>query len=160
MTIVGIVGSVRGAGLSLDPQPEVFVPYVKGGSSPSLSLIVKAAAPARSLAPAIVERVHRVDPALSPATITDMTELVSLASGQPFFYARVFGVLAAVALVLSLVGVYVIAVLGVSARSNEIAIRSCLGAQPGDIVRLILRETAMAIGPAVTAGGLGAWMLQ
>jgi putative ABC transport system permease protein len=160
MTIVGIVGSVRGAGLSLDPQPEVFVPYVKGGSSPSLSLIVKATAPARWLAPAIVERVHRVDPALSPATITDMTELVSLASGQPFFYARVFGVLAAVALVLSLVGVYGIAVLGVSARSNEIAIRSCLGAQPGDIVRLILRETAMAIGPAVAAGGLGAWMLQ
>jgi ABC-type antimicrobial peptide transport system permease subunit len=62
--------------------------------------------------------------------------------------------------VLGLVGVYGIAVLGVSARSNEIAIRSCLGAQPGDIVRLILRETAMAIGPAVAAGGLVAWMLQ
>ncbi len=160
MTIVGVVGAVRGAGLSLDPQPEVFVPYVKGGSAATLNLIVKSTAPPRALAPSIAERIHRVDPALSAATITDMTELVGRASGQPFFYARLFGVLAGVAFVLSLVGVYGVAVLGVSARSNEIAIRSCLGAQSGDIVRLILRETAMAVCPAVAAGALGAWVLQ
>ena len=94
MTIVGVVGAVRGAGLSLDPQPEVFVPYVKGGSWPSVNLIVKSTAPPRALAPSIAERIHRVDPALSPATITDMNELVARASGQPFFYARLFGVLA------------------------------------------------------------------
>jgi putative ABC transport system permease protein len=160
MTIVGVVGAVRGAGLRLDPQPEVFVPYVKGGARATLNLIVKSPAPPRALAPSIAERIHRVDPALSPATITDMTELVGRASGQPFFYARLFGVLAGVAFVLSLVGVYGVAVLGVSARSNEIAIRSCLGAQSGDIVRLILRETALAVCPAVAAGALGAWMLQ
>ena len=160
MTIVGVVGAVRGAGLSLDPQPEIFVPYVKGGSRVALSLIVKSPAPPRALAPSIVERIHRVDPALSPSTITGMTDLVGRASGQPFFYARLFGVLAGVAFVLSLVGVYGVAVLGVSARSSEIAIRSCLGAQPGDIVRLILRETAMAVGPAVAAGALGAWIVQ
>jgi putative ABC transport system permease protein len=160
MTIVGVVGAVRGAGLSLDPQPELFVPYVKGGSRVALSLIVKSTAAPQALAPSIVERIHRVDPALSPSTITDMTELVGRASGQPFFYARLFGVLAGVAFVLSLVGVYGVAVLGVSARSNEIAIRSCLGAQSGDIVRLILRETARAVCPAVAAGALGAWILQ
>ena len=125
-----------------------------------MNLIVKAGVPPRVLAPSIAERIHRVDPSLSPATITDMTELVARASGQPFFYARLFGVLAGVAFMLSLVGVYGVAVLGVSARSNEIAIRSCLGAQSGDIVRLILRETALAVCPAVAAGGLGAWMLQ
>ena len=160
MTIVGVVGAVRGAVLTLDPQPEVFVPYVKGGSEVTLSLIVKSTAPPRALAPAIAARIHRVDPALSASTVSDMTELVASASGQPFFYARLFGVLAGVAFVLSLVGVYGVAVLGVSARSNEIAIRSCLGAQSGDIVRLILRETARAVCPAVAAGALGAWILQ
>jgi len=160
MTIVGVVGAVRSAGLSLEPQPEVFVPYVKGGTRVAMNLIVKAGAPPRALARPIAERIHRVDPSLSPTTITDMTELVARASGQPFFYARLFGVLAGVAFVLSLVGVYGVAVLGVSARSNEIAIRSCLGAQSGDIVRLILRETATAVCPAVAAGALGAWILQ
>jgi hypothetical protein len=160
MTVVGIVGSVRGAGLGVDPEPEVFMPYAKSGASAEVSLIVKAATPPRVLAPAVVERVHRADAALSPATITDMTELVSRAVGQPYFYARLFGVLAGVALLLSLAGVYSIAALGVSARSNEIAIRSCLGAQSADIVRLILQETGIAVGAAAVAGGLAALIVQ
>ena len=61
---------------------------------------------------------------------------------------------------LGLVGVYSVAALGVSARSSEIAIRSCLGAQPSDIVRMVLRETALAAAAAVAAGTLGAWVLQ
>jgi predicted permease len=161
LTVVGVVGSVRGAGLALEPQPEVFVPYVKSSSAwPVVHLIVKAAAPARAIAPAVIDRIHRIDAELSPSTIDDMTELVATASGQPFFYARLFGLLAGVASLLSLVGVYSVAALGVSARSNEIAIRSCLGAQPNDIVRLVLRETGIAVCSAVVIGTLGAWMLQ
>lgn len=160
MTVVGVVGSVRGAGLAVDPQPEVFVPFAKSGERSTVTLIVKAAVPPRVLAPAIVERIHRADAALSPATITNMSELVARAVGQPYFYARLFGVLAGVALLLSLAGVYSVAALGVSARSNEIAIRSCLGAQSSDIVRLILRETGIAVGAAVVAGGLGALIVQ
>jgi putative ABC transport system permease protein len=160
LTIVGVVGAVRGAGLNLDPQPEVFIPYAKGGSPSILSLIVRSDVPARVLAPSVVERIHAIDPSLSPASFTNMTELVGQASGQPFFYARLFGVLGGTALILSLAGVYGIAVLGVSGRSSEIAIRSCLGAQPADIVRLILRETAAAVAPAMSIGALGAWVLQ
>jgi putative ABC transport system permease protein len=160
MTIVGVVGSVRGAGLGVEPQPEVFVPHVKGGARSTVNLIVKAPVPPRALAPAIVERIHRADAALSPTTITDMSELVARALGQPVFYARLFGVLAGAAVLLSLAGIYGVAVLGVSARSTEIAIRRCLGAQPADIVRLVLRETATAVGPAVAAGAWGAWVLQ
>jgi predicted permease len=160
LTIVGVVGSARGAGLGVDPQPEVFVPYGKSGTRSTMALIVKASVAPRTLAPAIVDRIHRADAALSPTTITDMAELVAAASGQPHFYARLFGVLAGVAFVLSLAGIYSVAVLGVSARSSEIAIRTCLGAQPADIVRLILRETATAVGVAVAVGTWGAWMLQ
>jgi predicted permease len=160
MTIVGVVGSVRGSGLGVDAPPEVFVPYVKGGSQSTMSLIVKSDAPARAIAPVIADRVHRVDAAVSPTEVTTMTELVARATGQPYFYARLFGVLAGVAFALSLVGVYSVAALGVSARSAELAIRSCLGAQPSDIVRLVLRETAIAACPAVAAGALGAWVLQ
>jgi putative ABC transport system permease protein len=160
MTVVGVVGSVRGAGLGVDPEPEVFIPYAKSGAHSTVNLIVKAALPPGMLAPAVVERIHRVDAALSPATITDMNELVARAVGQPYFYARLFGVLAGVAFLLSLAGVYSVAALGVSARSNEIAIRSCIGAQPRDIVRLILYETGIAVSAAVAAGGLGALIVQ
>jgi len=160
MTIAGVVGSVRGAGLGVDTQPEVYYPYVMGGSRSTVTFIVKSAAPARSLVAPVTERVHRVDASVSPTTVTAMTDLVARVTGQPYFYARLFGVLAAVAFVLSLAGIYGVAALGVSARTNEIAIRSCLGAQPGDLVRLILRETLVAVCPAVVFGALGAWMLQ
>jgi len=160
LTIVGVVGSVRGAGLTIEPQPEVFVPYVRGSLRTVTTLIVASRAPVTALAPAIVERIHRVDAALSPTTVTTMSALVARAVGQPVFYARVFAVLAGVACLLSLAGVYGVAVLGVSARSNEIAIRSCLGAQYGDIVALIMRETALSVAGAMAAGALGAWILQ
>ena len=161
LTIVGVVGSVRGAGLGADAPPEVFVPYVRaGGGLSTMSLIVKADGPAHALARVIADRIRRTDASLAPTSITGMTELVERATGQPYFYARLFGVLAAVAFALSLVGVYSVAALGVSARSAELAIRSCLGAQPSDIVRLVLGETAIAACPASAAGAFGAWVLQ
>jgi predicted permease len=161
LTVVGVVGSVRGAGLNLDAQPEVFMPYVKGTSPRTVvTTIVKTSMPPRALAPSVVERVHGVDAALAPTKITDMTALVADATGQPTFYARLFGLLAAIATLLSLVGVYSVAALGVSARTEEIAIRSCLGAQPNDIVRLVLWETGVAVFSAVIIGAFGAWMLQ
>jgi predicted permease len=160
MTIVGVVGSVRSAGLGIDPQPEAFVPYVKGGRRPALSLIVKTALPSGSIASAIRQRILRVDAALSVPKATEMTELVDHSVSQPYFYARVFGVLGVAALILSLAGVYGITALGVSARSTEIAIRSCLGAQRSDIVVLILRETGTALSVAVIAGAFGSVVLQ
>jgi predicted permease len=160
MTIVGVVGSVRSAGLGLEPQPEAFVPYVKAGRRPTLSLIVKTGQPSSSIASAVRGRILGADPALSVPKATEMTELVDRSVSQPYFYARVFGVLGVAALILSLAGVYGIAALGVSARSTEIAIRSCLGAQPSDIVLLILRETGTAVSVAVIAGAFGAVILQ
>jgi len=160
VTVVGVVGSVRSAGLSVEPQPEVFVPYVTGGTSSIVNLLVRTKLPTRALASSMLEAIHRVDPELAPTTVTDMKEVVGRAVGQPLFYARLFAVLAFIALLLSVVGVYGVAVLGVSARSDEIAIRSCLGAQSGDIVRLILRETAIAVGCAVLLGAAGSWFVQ
>lgn len=160
LTVVGVVGSVKGAGLTVDAQPEVFVPYVRGGQMSTFTLVVKSSVATATLAPLINDAIHRADSALSPAAVTDMNELVSRAIGQPHFYARLFGVLAGVALLLSLGGIYGVAVLGVSARSAEIAIRTCLGAQHGDIVRMILGETALAAGIASVAGMWGAWVLQ
>jgi putative ABC transport system permease protein len=160
MTIVGVAGSARSAGLGLDAEPELFIPYVKDGVRTTVNLIVKANVPPAVLTPAVVARIHRADAALSPTTVTAMTELIARAVGQPYFYARLFGVLAAVAFFLSLAGVYSVAVLGVSARSNEIAIRSCRGAQRLDIVGLILRETGIAVSIAVGVGSIGAVILQ
>jgi putative ABC transport system permease protein len=133
---------------------------MKSGTAPSVRLIVKSAAPLREIAATIRQCIRRVDADLSPATVTDMSELVALAVGQPYFFARLFGVLAAMALFLSLGGLYSIVALAVSARSREMAIRCCLGAQRGDIVRLVLGEAAISVGIGIALGGLGAVAVQ
>jgi putative ABC transport system permease protein len=109
---------------------------------------------------AIGQRLHSVDPALSPTAVTTEAELVSRGLGRPLFYARLFGVLAVAALALGLIGVYGVAVLSISARSSELLLRICLGAQRGDILRLVFGDASIAIAAAAIAGSLGAIALQ
>ena len=163
ITIVGVVGSVRSAGLALGPEAEVFVPYNQAASQSMfgiVNLVVKTSSPATVVAPAIVQRLHSVDAALTPTAVTTERELVSRGLGRPLFYARLFGVLAAVALALGLIGVYGVAVLSISARSNELLLRICLGAQRGDILRVVFSDTSIAIVAAAITGGIGAIALQ
>ena len=145
MTVVGVVGSVRSAGLGLGPEPEVFVPYNQSASRYLLNLLVKTSSPQGGVVLAIGQRLHAVDSALSPAAVTTERELVSRGLGRPLFYARLFGVLALAALALGLIGVYGGAVLSISARSSELLLRICLGAQRGDILRLVFGDAAVAI---------------
>jgi predicted permease len=160
MTVVGVVGSVRSAGLAFDPEPEVFVPYTQSATNSILSLIVKTSSPDWVLVPAIAQRLHSVDFALSPTTVTTERELVSQGLGRPLFYARLFGVLAAAAFALGLIGVYGVAVLSISARSHELLLRICLGAQRGDILRVVFGDASIAIVAAAITGGLGAIAMQ
>jgi hypothetical protein len=78
----------------------VFLPIAKGGagSGAFVNVIVKASAPPQALGAAVIERIHRVDNALYPTVVAPMSDLVAKTLGQPYFYARLFGVLAAVAL--------------------------------------------------------------
>ena len=163
MTVVGVVGSVRSAGLALAPEPEVFVPYTQNASLSiitSLVLLVKTSSPQTVVVPAVVQRLHSVDAGLSPTAITTERELVSRGLGRPQFYARLFGVVAAAAFALGLIGVYGVAVLSISSRSNELLLRICLGAQRGDILRVVFGDASIAIVSAAMTGGLGAIALQ
>jgi hypothetical protein len=160
MTVVGVVGSVRSAGLGLGPEPEVFVPYNQSASRYLLNLLVKTSSPQGGVVLAIGQRLHAVDSALSPTAVTTERELVSRGLGRPLFYARLFGVLAVAAFALGLIGVYGVAVLSISARTSELLLRICLGAQRGDILRLVFGDAAIAIVAAAVAGSLGAIALQ
>jgi ABC-type antimicrobial peptide transport system permease subunit len=92
--------------------------------------------------------------------VTTERELVSQGLGRPLFYARLFGVLAAAAFALGLIGVYGVAVLSISARSHELLLRICLGAQRGDILRVVFGDASIAIVAAAITGGLGAIAMQ
>ncbi len=135
LTIVGVIGSTHGAGLNLPAQPEVLVPYGLRGKRANVALLVYSAQqpPLNAVSGAL----QRVDPQLKP-TVTTMEDQVSKSIGRSRLYGRIFGMLAAIALILGLSGIYGAQSLLVSRRSRDIGVRLCLGAETDQVIRTLL----------------------
>jgi putative ABC transport system permease protein len=110
-----------------------------------------------ALATAAIEQIHKDDPTLPVTRVTTLDALLAESVSPRRLSMSLLGVFAGLALVLAAVGIYGVMSYVVSLRTNEIGIRMALGANPGDIWRLvILRGAALAVfGVAIgTAGAL------
>jgi putative ABC transport system permease protein len=147
-TIVGVVGHVNRNGPAEEGEPQLYFPhqqYVQTG----MVLVVKTAGDPAALAPAIREAVKRVDADLPTAQVRTLDELMTNATARERFNMLMLGVFALVALALASVGLYGVMSYLVSQRNREIGIRLALGGQPGDVRRLVVRESM-----AISVGGL------
>jgi putative ABC transport system permease protein len=150
VTVVGIVGSTHGAGLSLPAQPEVLYPYGMSSKRATLNMLVHSTQPRGALLATLRDAVRRVDSQVQP-TVSDMADHVSKSIGRSRLYGSVFGILAALAIILGASGIYGAQSLLVSRKSRDIGVRLCLGAEPDAIVRALLMRFAYTalIGVAV-----------
>jgi predicted permease len=155
--VVGVVQDVKQMALDADPSPAIYfpinqapVPFLLRG----LTVVVRSSASAEALAPAVRDRIHRIDPLLSIGRVTTMGELVSQSVAEPRFRAVLLGGFAGSALLL--IGVGMLGVLGyaVASRTREIGIRMAIGARSLDVVRLVLGQ-ALTMATIGVAGGVG-----
>jgi putative ABC transport system permease protein len=152
--IVGIVGNVHQFGLDGAPTYDA---YFAGGWTPNL--VVRTAADPAALTAAVTEEVHKIDPALPVTQVMTLEGLVSNSLSPRRFSAVLIGVLAGLALALSAVGIYGVMSYTVGQRTQEIGIRLALGAQPRNMLVLILgRGTRLALA-GIATGVLGALAL-
>ncbi|MGC1105720.1 MAG: ABC transporter permease [Candidatus Acidiferrales bacterium] len=153
-SIVGIVGNVHEYGLDAAPTYDV---YFTGGWTPDL-LIRTASDPHRTeIAAANV--IHKIDPALPVTSVMTMDELVSDSVAPRRFSAVLTGVFAALALLLAAVGIYGVMSYMVGRRTNEIGLRMALGAQPRDVLRLVVAHGAKLALIGVVIGVCGSLAL-
>jgi putative ABC transport system permease protein len=147
--IVGVVGNVKFHDLSDEWAPESYIPYAQV-SFGSLTLVVRAAQDAHSLARPMAETVRSLDndlPTYAPETVE---EYLNGTIAQPRFNTYLLGIFAALAMLLTAVGLYGVISYSVAQRTHELGIRMALGGQPRDVLRLIvgqgLRLAAFGVG--------------
>jgi len=158
-TVVGVAGGVRSTALNQEPAPAMYIP-----SSfrlwPLMEVVVRAYGRPDLLLPAVRRKVHQLDPEMPLSNVRTMEQWISNSAVQPRLNAALLGIFACVALVVAAIGVYGVLAYSVTQRVREIGLRMALGAQPGEVVSLIVRE-GMAVGLAGIGAGLaGAWALS
>jgi len=156
-TVVGVVGDVRHTGLDEEPKPEMFYPYLQSPLS-FMTLMVRSATDEKSLRASIQREIRAVDPDLPVYGIKSMEQLISESVSPRRLNMILLTTFAIVALVLAALGIYGVMAYSVSQRTHEIGIRMALGAQRGDVLKmivgqgLILTLTGIGIGLAASFG--------
>lgn len=163
-TIIGVIGDVRHNGFSQPLAQEVYTLHEQelaskfGNPSTWMYLAVRTAGEPSSLVGAIRHEVQEIDREQPLADIATMEELVATSLSQSRFSTLLLGIFAGVALILAAVGIYGVMAYSVAQRIHEIGIRVALGAQAGDVVRLVIKQGLM-LTIAGVATGIGAALI-
>jgi putative ABC transport system permease protein len=144
-TIVGVVRNIRVRGLERESEPQVYLPYKQvddgwfWGYTPK-DLVVSATLPLDQLVPAVRRIIHAVDPQQPITDVRPMTSIIDLQTASRGVQVRALAAFAVVAFFLAAIGIHGVLSFAVSQRTAEIGVRVALGAQRGDILRMVMRQ--------------------
>jgi putative ABC transport system permease protein len=150
-SIVGIVGNVHEFGLDAAPTYDVY--FCAGWTD---YLLVRTSADPHLTASAATNVIHKIDPMLPVDTVSTMDEILDSTVSPRRFSAILISIFAALALLLAAIGVYGVMSYMIGRRTGEMGIRMALGAQPRDVVRMILGEGILLAVIGIVVGTAGA----
>ena len=152
-TIIGVIGDIRHGGLEEEPQPELYISYLQGGGPPVAPFIVlRTAGDPATLAETVRAEVRQIDKNLPLYDMRTMSALRSEAVSTRRFILLIVGAFGALALGLAAIGVYGVMSLIVSERTREVGVRLALGAQPSELLGMIVGQAAKLAGIGVALG--------
>jgi predicted permease len=149
--VVGVVRDAKYMDLEEKQQAAAFYPHAQHWSI-VYNFVVRSSGDPKAEIPAIRRAIAEVDPNLPVGDFTTLAQMVSDSVGNSRLVAQLsigFGLLAAL---LAAIGIYGVVSYGISQRTNEFGIRIALGAQRGEVLRMVLRETLRLLAMGVVAG--------
>jgi predicted permease len=151
VTIVGVVGDTKLYGLANPSRLEVYVPF-RQSITGSMTLIIRSANDPAALTSEIRAAIGSIDKDQPLFAIATMEQLVRESVSTRRMTFIVLGAFSALALVLAAIGIYGVISYSVAQRTHEIGVRMALGAQPGDVLRMVIAQGAKLAGAGVLVG--------
>ena len=162
--IIGVAENTKSRTLGENQRPVLYRSLRQSiAGDPSVlgyTLVVRTVGNPAALKEAVRRQIHALDPSMAIFNEETMEEHVHTAFFLPRLAATLFGAFGCIGLVLATVGLYGVMSYTVSRRTREIGIRMAMGAKPGMVERLVLRQGLVLILIATALGWPAAWMLS
>jgi ABC-type antimicrobial peptide transport system permease subunit len=155
ITIVGVVGVVKQYGLETDGKIATYFPYQQFPDQ-RMFLAVRTSPEAAGLSSAVVSQIHAVDPDVVVYDIRTMQERLYDSLARRRFASTMLGAFAVFALLLAAVGLYGVMSHLVTQSTHDIGVLVTLGARPGNIIGLVVRQGMELAGIGIAVGLVGA----
>jgi len=157
--IVGVAADVRSLELREEPGSELYFSVLQNPFE-GMSLVIRSHGEPSGLSAAVRQVVAEVDKSVPVSNVQTMDHIVSQSITQPRFNLFLLALFSTVAMLLSAAGIYGVTAYTVTQRTHELGIRLALGAQVGDVLRMILGQGMAVIGAGLVLGLVAAFALM